>query len=366
MSTHREVKKMKGTSKENFSKQSSFKKEESGSSYFRIIHLDAGRKYFSPGNIRTILDIAAAAGYNQLEFYFSDNQGFRLSLDDLTVVTPAGHSYDLTPALGDGYAYNNHHPDYSGRYLTQAEMDELIDYAGELGIEIVPCMETPGHMGAILEQFPQFCYQQSRSAIDLENPEAVRFALAVVDRYAEYFASRGIRYFNIGADEFANDLPDMGFEGLHNQGRYQLFVDYLNAAADVVIRRGLTPRAFNDGIYYKNDTAVSINKAIQVCYWSSGWCGYHLAPAALIAQQGHELINTNGDYYWVLGGTECTPEKAAQFSDTVYPGGTAPKPAGSMFCIWCDTADADGADGGDGVVKRAADAITAFGNAMKG
>ncbi len=337
----------------------------SNGSYDRILHLDAGRKYFSPDNIRKVLDLAAAAGYNQFEFYFADNQGFRLALNHLTVTTPSGNTYDLTPALGDGYAADHTRPDGSGKYLTEAEADDLIAYAKSLNIEVVPCIETPGHMGTILQQFPQFRYEGSRSAIDLENQEAVDFALAVVDLYASYFASHGIRYFNIGADEYANDLPDMGFEGLYNKGRYQKFVDYLNAAADLVIRRGMTPRAFNDGIYYKSDTTVSINKAIQVCYWSSGWCGYHLAPASLIAEQGHELINTNGDYYWVLGGSKCTPEKAAQFSDTTFPGGTAPKPAGSMFCIWCDTADTDGPDGGDGVVRDAADAITAFGKALK-
>lgn len=332
--------------------------------YSKVLHLDAGRKYFSPENVKSIIDIAAAAGYNQLELYLSDNQGFRFALNDLTVSTPAGNVYDLTPALGDGYDNGSMYPDYSGKYLTQPEMDEIISYAEKRNIEIVPCIDTPGHMGAILEEFPQFRYEGSQSAVDLGNKEAVDFALAIVEKYAAYFASQGVKYFNIGADEYANDLPDMGFEGLYNKGIYQKFIDYLNTAADIVLSYGMTPRAFNDGIYYNSDTSVSINKAIQVCYWSSGWWGYHLAPAQVIADQGHDVINTHGDYYWILGGAQCTAEKAAAFEDTSFSGGTVSKPAGSMFCIWCDVANADGADEGDGVVQKAADVITAFGNAL--
>ncbi len=341
------------------------KETKQGTCYSRIIHLDAGRKYFSPEKIKAILDLACDSGYNKMELYFSDNQGFRFALDDCAITTPAGKKYDLTPALGDGYGHGDSNPDGSGKYLLQAEMDEIIAYARERQIEIVPCMDTPGHMGTILQQFPQFRYEGSRSSIDLENEEAVDFALGIVTHYAAYFASRGAKYFNIGADEFANDLPNMGFEGLYRKGGYHKFVDYLNAAAEIVLRYGMTPWAFNDGIYYRDDTTVSIHKAIQVCYWSSGWWGYHLAKAQLIADQGHDLINTHGDYYWVLGGVQCTPQKASEFDDTVFPGGKGPKPVGSMFCIWSDKASTDGPDGGAMVVRNAASAIQAFGKRLQ-
>ena len=48
--------------------------------FIRSFHLDAGRKYFSPDNIKAIIDILAEAGMSELELYFSDNQGFRLAL----------------------------------------------------------------------------------------------------------------------------------------------------------------------------------------------------------------------------------------------------------------------------------------------
>ena len=63
-----------------------------------------------------------------------------------------------------------------------------------------------------------------------------------------------MEYYNIGADEYANDINDgMGFARLYSQGKMDIFYDFLNKAAEVVVSEGLMPRAFNDGIYYAND-----------------------------------------------------------------------------------------------------------------
>lgn len=346
-------------------------RDTSGDGFYKIVHLDAGRKYFSPDNIKAIIDNAAAAGFNQVELYLSDNQGFRFALNDMTITT-SYDTYDLTPALGDGYSdgYSDgsKYPDGSGKYLTQTEMSGIISYAKEKGIEIVPCINVPGHMGAILEAFPGFRYSSSKSSINLENDEAVAFALALTEKYAAYFADQGVKFYNLGADEYANDMSTMGFQGLYTSGEYQRFVDFLNNAAQIVINHGMTPRAFNDGIYYNNDTNYDINKNIQVCYWSSGWGGYNVASAGTIAAQGHDLINTHGDYYWVLGnsGWQCSSEKAGQFDIASFQGSTISSPAGAMFCIWCDNGAADGQDDGANVVTKTADVISAFGAALPG
>lgn len=340
--------------------------ESASDSYaYSIVHVDAGRKYFSVENLKTIIDNAAAAGFNQVELYLSDNQGFRFALDDMTLTTGYG-TYDLTGALGDGYSDGSKHPDGTDQYLTQGEMDEIISYANGRQIDIVPCINIPGHMGAILEEFPSFRYSTSSSSIDLDNEEAVAFALALTEKYAKYFASRGCKYYNVGADEYANDMSSMGFEGM-GADLYTKFVELLNDAADIILAEGMIPRAFNDGFYYK-DYSISVepNKAYEICYWTSGWWGYDVASASTIAAKGHKMINTNGDYYWVLGDStwQCSAEKAAQFDQTVFSGSTISNPAGSMFCIWCDVANADGRDGGTAVVADTAAVISAFGAAL--
>ena len=252
-------------------------------------------------------------------------------------------------------------------------MTDIISYAADKGIAIVPCINVPGHMGAILEEFTQFKYSGSNSSIDLENAEAVAFALAITEKYATYFESQGVQYYNLGADEYANDLSTMGFQGLYTSGKYQKFVDFLNSAAQIVVNHNMMPRAFNDGIYYNEDNTYSINSAIQVCYWSCGWSGYNLASAQYIVNQGMDVINTHGDYYWVLGNTswQCSADKASQFDYTSFQyrtgttgNGTISNPAGAMFCIWCDVGNANGTDGGTAVVSETADVIAAFGAAL--
>lgn len=343
------------------------------SDFYKIVHVDAGRKYFSPENIKKIIDNAAAAGFNQVELYLSDNQGFRFALDDMNVTTSTGNTYNLTPALGDGYSDGSKYPDGSGKYLTQNEMTDIISYAAGKGIDIVPCINVPGHMGAILEEFTQFKYSGSNSSIDLENAEAVAFALAITEKYATYFASQGVKFYNLGADEYANDLSTMGFQGLYTSGKYQKFVDFLNSAAQIVIDHSMTPRAFNDGIYYNEDNTYSINSKIQVCYWSCGWSGYNLASAQYLVNQGMDVINTHGDYYWVLGNSswQCSAGKASQFDYKSFQyrtgttgNGTISNPAGAMFCIWCDVGNANGTDGGTAVVSATEDVIAAFGAAL--
>ncbi len=330
----------------------------------RVVHLDAGRKYFSPENIKAMIDVMAEANFNQLDLYFSDNQGFRFALDDMTITTEYG-TYDLTPALGDGYSDGSKFPDGSGKYLTQSEMTDLIAYARGKGIEIVPSINVPGHMGAILEEFPSLRYPGSNSSIDLGNEEAKAFAKAFVAKYAAYFAAQGCQHFCFGADEWANDLGSMGFAVLYNNGDYhEHFVPFFNEVAAIVKEAGMVPRAFNDGLYYNNDTSVPMDSDVEIYYWSSGWPGYDLASAATLNAMGNPLINTHQGYYWVLGNADwqLTADQAAKFDYTLFEGGTKIySPDGAMFAIWCDNGAADGLDDGAGVVEKVTPVIQAFG-----
>ena len=314
----------------------------------KILHLDCGRKYFTKEWIIALIHEMAAAGYNELELDFSNNEGFRFALDDMdvTFMTASGveRSIDLTPALGgnaDGSATDT-------PWLTQADMDEILSVARGEDVAIVPLLNSPGHLGRILDTVaPEYRYQNSNS-LDITSDDAKAFGIALVQKYAAYFADEGCEYFNMGCDEFANDLYSsggMGFGHLVSAGRYGDFADYVNSLAGVLKSLDLTPRAFNDGIYYNNDTSVSFDQDIQVCYWSSGWNGYAVGSAATIVEEGHAVINTNGDYYYVLGKSDKfdgdkTGSGADSFRNYTFMGTTFDEDEslviGSMFCIWCD------------------------------
>lgn len=344
-------------------------------SQYRIVHLDAGRKYFSVDSIKKIIDTMAAAGYNYLELAVG-NDGMRFLLDDMTL-TVGEQTYEsdaVKTAIQNG---NRAYSDFGTNELTQGEMDEIIAYAAEKGIGIIPLINTPGHMDAILDAMTELGVQnaaygtswnKSGRTIDVTNEDAKAFTYAFVEKYIQYFAGKGCTVFNMGADEYANDVftsGGMGFGQLQSQGQYGAFVEYVNGMASQIRNAGMRPMAFNDGIYYNRDTASgTFDSDILIAYWSSGWGGYNVASASFLAGQGFDLVNTNGDYYWIVGKDSCTAEKAAGFDINSFMGESSPmEAAGAMFCIWCDypqnmTEQA--------VVSETADVITAFGKAISG
>lgn len=196
------------------------------------------------------------------------------------------------------------------------------------------------------------------------NDTAVAFTQAFVQKYVDYFAGKGCKYFNMGADEYANDMftsGSMGFGNLQNTGKYSYYVEYVNAVAALIKNAGMTPMAFNDGIYFNNNTSSgTFDSDIVICYWSNGWSGYTPMPASNLASKGFKMVNTNGDYYWVLGKTnaQCSASKASGFSINSFPGSTIDNPFGAMFCIWADYPDAETEAS---VISKTADTIAAFG-----
>lgn len=259
--------------------------------------------------------------------------------------------------------------------LSETDMDTIIAYAASKGMGVIPCVNTPGHMDAILSAATSLTgetcsYRGSARTIDVTNTTAVAFTQALLQKYISYFAGKGCKLFNMGADEYANDKftgGSMGFGNLQDTGNYRYYVDYVNAVAKMIKTAGMTPMAFNDGIYFNSNTSSgTFDTDILICYWSNGWSSYAPMPAANLAAKGFKLINTNGDYYWVLGGTQCSADKAKEFDYKSFPAkqgdnGTIDNPSGSMFCIWCDYPDAETEDS---VISKTAATIAAFGKTL--
>ena len=228
-------------------------------------------------------------------------------------------------------------------------------------------LNTPGHMDAILAAATSLTgtncsYNGSARTIDVTNSTAVAFTQAFVQKYVDYFASKGCKYFNMGADEYANDMftgGSMGFGNLQSEGKYSYYVTYVNDVAAMIKNAGMTPMAFNDGIYFANNTSSgTFDTDIVICYWSNGWGSYSPMSASNLANKGFKMVNTNGSYYWVLGkpDAQCSASKAKDFDIKSFPGSTINNPSGAMFCIW---ADYPGAETEASVISKTADTIAA-------
>ena len=336
--------------------------------FMKIFFLDCGRKYFSVENIKKLIDNASAAGFNYVQLAVG-NDGLRFLLDDmsLTVKGVYYNSQDVSAAI---HAGNEKYYNFTVDELTQSEMDTIIAYAKEKKMGVIPCVNTPGHMDAILSAATALTgktcsYSGSVRTIDVTNATAVAFTQALLQKYIDYFKGKGCQFFNMGADEYANDIYTggaMGFGNLQSTGKYSYYVQYVNQVADKIKKAGMTPMAFNDGIYFANNTwSGTFDTDIVICYWSNGWSGYSPMSASSLRGKNFSLVNTNGSYYWVLGkaDAQCSSTKAAGFDKTVFPGSTISDPSGAMFCIWCDY---PGADTAENVVSNTAATIAAFGN----
>ncbi|EKA06068.1 G5 domain-containing protein, partial [Streptococcus sp. GMD6S] len=108
-----------------------------------------------------------------------------------------------------------------------------------------------------------------------------------------------------------------------------------------------------DGFYYEDKDDVEFDKDVIISYWSKGWWGYNLASPQYLASKGYKFLNTNGDWYYILGqkpedgggflkkaleNTEKTPFN--QLASTKYPEVDLPT-IGSMLAIWADKPSAE-------------------------
>lgn len=321
------------------------------SSFMKIFHLDCGRKYFTKDWILALINEISAAGYTHLQLALG-NDGMRFLLDDmsLTVGDKTYSSEDVAAAIHAGNVAYDNRQSYTPEKdeLTESEMNAIISYATSKGITVIPLINNPGHMDAILSAATSLTgttcsYNGSVTTINLENEDAVAFTKAFLTKYVEYFAAKGCTHFGIGADEYANDVystGSMGFGQLVRDGNYGKFISYVNSVAALVKAAEMKPVAFNDGFYFNNNTySGTFDTDIVISFWTSGWGGYQSETASQLAARGHQMINTNGDFYYVLGKSDKFDsgyDYASNFSNTAFMGSTVSNPAGATFCVWCD------------------------------
>ena len=326
-----------------------------------VYSIDAGRKFFSVNQIKEIIDTANETGFTHVQLMFG-NDGLRLVLDDMTIKAN-GKTYasdDVKTAIENGT--KEYYDDPNGTVLNQKDMESILKYAKEKNVKIIPVISSPGHMDAILNTMEglgiensKFDYQgtTSKTTIDLENKEAVTFTKALVEKYIKYFNGK-VEYFNFGADEYANDATyhgpskKSGFLVLQEEGLYDDFINYINEISSIIKENNMKPICFNDGIYYNNvEENGTVDKDIIVAYWTPGFERYTPASAKFLIEKGHKILNTNDNWYYVVGrngegwwyGSAMATEgmKKNKFTRVVGTSEDEKLPIiGSMACTWAD------------------------------
>ena len=280
--------------------------------FYRIVHIDCGRKYFTVAELEKIIDYAAKYNYTHVELAFG-NDGLRFLLDDMSV-TADGKTYG-SKAVADAIKQGNAAYAAAGE-LTQAEMDTLIDYAASKNIGIIPMFDAPGHLQAVIRAMSalgismtegtNYCRATKSGtsynwALYPEDVAGVNFLQALFQKYVNYFAGK-TTMFNIAADECGFTYnPDTRNPAMSN-ARYNAYAKLVNSLAAMVQNAGMVALAFNDGIYHDGFTVengLAFDTDIAVCYWDASAGKY--APAATLASKGFKIINTHNKWYYVPG-----------------------------------------------------------------
>jgi hexosaminidase len=152
---------------------------------WRGLLIDEGRHFFGKPTLLKIIDEMAAYKLNSLKLHLTDYEGWRLEIPGYPKLTQVGAMVDGTP-----------------QYFTTADMQEIVQYAADRHIMVVPEIEMPGHAGAAARSYPEF-FNPAASAFNPANPKTYDFIRGVLTEVARLFPAP---YIDFAGDEVGDEM----------------------------------------------------------------------------------------------------------------------------------------------------------------
>jgi hexosaminidase len=295
--------------------------------------LDIARKPFSETWIEDRIRELGDLKFNELGLHFSDDQAFRIE--------------------------SSTHPEIvSPDHLTKAQVRRIVALANSRHITVVPELDSPGHLGAVLAAHPDLRLRNAsgvvtKGAIDISKPASAKLVDDLLNEYAGLFTGG---QWHLGGDEYqaltvkdpGASYPQLAAAARQKYGAGGTVADlatgWLNDRANTVRAHGRTMRAWNDGFY--RGTSVQAAKDLQVAYWTGKEIGARQPVEYLSA--GRKVLNYNDEFlYYVLGQPQTfvypTGQRIYQQWNPRVLRGTTAVPAqydgqilGGSFAVWCD------------------------------
>ena len=285
---------------------------------YRGQHLDVARHFFDADFIKRFIDILALHGINQFHWHITDDQGWRFEMKSRPELakqacirhkTVIGHNcYSKDDYLYDNTEYGR------GCYYTQEQMRDIVKYAKERYINIIPEIDLPGHMVAAMSVYPELgctggpytpwpLWGVSDDVLCAGNPKTLEFLKDVLGELCDVFPSK---YIHIGGDESPRvrwqHCPKcqakMKELGLTKEAQLQT---YINKELDKFLTsKGRTLIGWDETL----EGGLSENAVVM------SWRGYEGGIEA--ARQHHPVIMTPTgncyiDYYQLKGETQTQP-----------------------------------------------------------
>lgn len=180
---------------------------------WRGFMLDEGRHFFGKETVKDLLDLMADHKLNVFHWHLTEDQGWRLAINRFPELVQYGAVRPESPIHGCTGRPNDYHGNgqpYGPYFYTTADVREILAYAKDRFITVVPEVEVPGHIRALLAAHPEFACREGlprvpRTMNGIEddvlcagNDEAIRFMEQVYDEVCALFPGM---YIHIGGDE---------------------------------------------------------------------------------------------------------------------------------------------------------------------
>lgn len=281
----------------------------------RALMIDCARKYWSVPWLKNLISQMSWMGYNQLELHMGEDQGIRT---DVWSGEPDRNGNDFSWLIGYDSGWNEDYPDPNAeKFYTADDLRDLAEYAQKYHIELIPDFDIPPHCDVMTKRYADFVAEHpdfkftyngvtyaadgmvsdggtmqpydedaypnvnfnsisvdsTESTLDVANPVARAFGLAVLQAYADFFFGLGCTKFNFCFDElsvsngdgwttYAEDYVEGG------ENAYDTAADFANEAAALLKGIGYTSiRAFND-VLYNTRRNIDLTPDIELCVWS--------------------------------------------------------------------------------------------------
>jgi hexosaminidase len=240
--------------------------EDSARFAYRGMHLDCGRHFFSVAFVKQFIDFIALHKMNTFHWHLTEDQGWRIEIKKYPKLTQVGSCRNGSPI---GHNKGNDSIKYCGFY-TQAQIKEVVKYAADRYITIIPEIEMPGHAMAALASYPYLGCTKGPYQVGMKwgvekdvycagNDSTYKFVEDVLDEVLALFPSK---YIHVGGDECPKDrwktcpvcqkrIKDLGLKDENALQSYfiQRIEKYLNSKGrqiigwDEILEGGLAPNA---------------------------------------------------------------------------------------------------------------------------
>ncbi|NGM60884.1 beta-N-acetylhexosaminidase [Sphingobacterium sp. SGG-5] len=310
---------------------------------WRSFMLDEARYFQGKETVKKLLDDMALLKLNKFHWHLTNDAGWRIQIKSFPLLTEIGSKRDSSQINDNGKKWKStltDHREHSGFY-TQEEIKEIIAYAAERQIEIIPEISMPGHVSAAVASYPflgttkkpiqvPVYFGVVSAVLDVSDPQALSFIHQVLREVAQLFPSN---YIHIGGDEVKFDqwkeskAVQQYMEESKIENYYDLQVHFTNSISKFV-QDSLNKRIIGwNEILGKNvhewakeqNANESLSKTALVQFWKGD------AKDLLFGiERGHEIINSDHKFtYLDYTYKQISLEKAYSFNPV--PDGITPE-----------------------------------------